>query len=158
MALPRSLREPSDATSRLGVGSREVPRSVVLAANARCAASRTFAPSRTVALGRGVQPAPSAVCQGGQQPAPPLPSLALWRRGGGGTGYLSGATPRDPRPRGNPLLRPRRSPSSVARLEGSSKGRRGLGPPKSRHGASTSSRHVPSLSAVLVLAGLREEG
>ena len=53
---------------------------------------------------------------------------------------------------------PRRSLSRVARLEGSSKGRRGLGPPKSRHGASTSPCHIPSLSGVLLLAGLREQG
>ena len=119
------------------------------------AASRLLAQSRLVAE---FSPPPLRSATAASSRPRPYPASPYGDAAGAGLGNPRGPRPRDPRPRGNPHLLPRRSPSSVARLEGSSKGRRGLCPPKSRHGASTSPRHVPSLSGVLVLAGLREEG
>lgn len=83
MALPRSLQEPSGATSRLGVGSREAPRRVVRAADVRCAASSTFASSRSRARSRSSAhplcgpPEPPAA---GPAPTQPRPMATRRRR------------------------------------------------------------------------------
>lgn len=124
-------------------------------------AAQPLAPSRRLAQSRTVaefSPPPLRSSTAASSRPRPYPASPNGDAAEAGLGRSRGPHPRDLRPGGNPHLLRRRSLSRVARLEGSSKGRRGLGPPKSRDGASTSPHHIPSLSGVLLLAGLREEG